>query len=627
MNTTANLAGRRRPAALAAAALAVGLLALASPASARAATINVSAATGNDANPGSASAPLKTLTRALARARAGDTVKLAGGVYSQEANGEKYSTTTAAPTIVVRSGVTIRGDTVSPSRSTLIGAPNEVGLVLRGNATVTDVSLFEFGVGVQASQGTQTLQDLDFSRGGIRLTGTADATLTSRVVNFRSGRFRHIEGAAVSVNDQSRFTMDGGAIFGDGTTGGSCITTAKGIFASGSAHVTLRNGALIEDVAGGALDLTASARATVTETKVIARYPDGCVPLPSLRTLESAALVVQNSRLESNGRGSSVFADGIRALSSAPLTIKDSRIDGYNSDGVEAGPLASQILISGSTLEGNRTAVNARDATSALVSVAQSSVINSGEGIVAPSLKLRRSSVFRNNTGVVATRGLGVDLGTASDPGLNTFRDNTPTSVDFDPSVTLGGVSAVGNAWNPSEQGADVNGCYVENRVVTGADPRLVSAGHNFLLRGLSPTNRSIELGGCPIGTFDVSPRTLTARPGRPASWRLAWTHPVDWKRLDRVVLRLESLGKPVGRIVLDQQTRRLRASGPAVQLVRGRGRISGRAGGKRMTARLVLRIAKRYAGRTLIAKLAARDDDGNRQPFRCAGRVKVLSR
>jgi hypothetical protein len=44
------------------------------------------------------------------------------------------------------------------------------------------------------------------------------------------------------------------------------------------------------------------------------------------------------------------------------------------------------------------------------------------------------------------------------------------------------------------------------------------------------------------------------------------------------------------------------------------------------MTARLALRIAKRYAGRTLVAKVAARDDNGARQGFRTAGRARVLA-
>jgi hypothetical protein len=170
-------------------------------------------------------------------------------------------------------------------------------------------------------------------------------------------------------------------------------------------------------------------------------------------------------------------------------------------------------------------------------------------------------------------------------------------------------------------QGADATGRYPEPIVVTGDSP--LASGLNFNVAPLGSVK--IELGpAAAVGTFRLSPRTLTARPGRPASWRLAWTHPLGWKRLDRIELRLESRGKPVGRVALDQQTRRLRASGPAVQLVAGRSKVAG--GGKRLTARLTLRIAKRYAGRTLVARLAARDDDGTRQGWRQAGRLRVLA-
>ena len=111
------------------------------------------------------------------------------------------------------------------------------------------------------------------------------------------------------------------------------------------------------------------------------------------------------------------------------------------------------------------------------------------------------------------------------------------------------------------------------------------------------------------------------------ARWKLAWTHPLDWKRLDQVVLRLEHRGNPVGRVVVDQETRRLRASGRAVRLVREGSAVSrGQAGGKRVTATIALQIAQRYTGRTLVAKVAASDDSGTRQGFRTAGRIRVLA-
>jgi hypothetical protein len=74
---------RRRALAALAVALAAAGLALAGSADAQAVTINVNPLSGSDANPGTATAPLKTLTKALSNTVAGDTVKLAGGGYGQ----------------------------------------------------------------------------------------------------------------------------------------------------------------------------------------------------------------------------------------------------------------------------------------------------------------------------------------------------------------------------------------------------------------------------------------------------------------------------------------------------------------------------------------------------------------
>jgi hypothetical protein len=237
--------------------------------------------------------------------------------------------------------------------------------------------------------------------------------------------------------------------------------------------------------------------------------------------------------------------------------------------------------------------------------------------------------VENSHTGILIS-GPRADLGTASDPGNNTFRGSVQpgaTGVTVDTAVVDSAISAVGNTWNPNVQGADAGGRYPTTIVVTGQSPLARGLNFNVAPLGALPGVRIVLGPGAAVGTFRLSPRTLTARAGRPAAWRLAWTHPLDWKRLDRVVLRLEARGRPVGRITLDQETRRVRAGGPAVTLVRGRSRIAGHAGGKRLTAKIGLRISGRYAGRTLVAKLAASDDDGHRQGFRRAGRVRVLAR
>ena len=83
--------------------------------------------------------------------------------------------------------------------------------------------------------------------------------------------------------------------------------------------MTLRS-VLIQDLAGGALDLTGSSTGTLDGSKIVANYDsDTCIPLPSARTLDAAALTVRDTSLLSNGQGSSVHTDGIRALGSGPL--------------------------------------------------------------------------------------------------------------------------------------------------------------------------------------------------------------------------------------------------------------------------------------------------------------------
>ena len=64
------------------------------------------------------------------------------------------------------------------------------------------------------------------------------------------------------------------------------------------------------------------------------------------------------------------------------------------------------------------------------------------------------------------------------------------------------------------------------------------------------------------------------------------------------------------------------------MRLVAAHSSIAGEAnGGKRLTAKLAVRIASRYAGRTLVANVAATDDDGRRQACRAAGRLRVAAR
>src|SRR5215211_398582 len=133
-------------------------------------TVFVDASNGSDTNPGSETKPLKTLGKALAKARSGDTVKLAGGGYGPTAaSGEQFP----ANGLVVPAGVTIEGalDGGFPV-STLVGPGSGVGLKFAGDATVRNLAVggAGFGIGMFAKQGTQTLSNIFM---GVRLIGAA----------------------------------------------------------------------------------------------------------------------------------------------------------------------------------------------------------------------------------------------------------------------------------------------------------------------------------------------------------------------------------------------------------------------------------------------------------------------
>jgi uncharacterized protein DUF1565 len=89
----------RLRAALAALATAAALALMLAPHALAAShrTFNVNPTAGQDTAGGSALHPLRTLAAALSRARAGDTIRLAGGVFSAATNGERFSSSNNVP--------------------------------------------------------------------------------------------------------------------------------------------------------------------------------------------------------------------------------------------------------------------------------------------------------------------------------------------------------------------------------------------------------------------------------------------------------------------------------------------------------------------------------------------------
>jgi hemolysin type calcium-binding protein len=103
------------------------------------------------------------------------------------------------------------------------------------------------------------------------------------------------------------------------------------------------------------------------------------------------------------------------------------------------------------------------------------------------------------------------------------------------------------------------------------------------------------------------------------ADVRLSWTHPVSWKRLRHVTVRIKDGRKVAGRIVIKPRAEKIAASG---QVEIARSRLTHKGG--KVTARLKLRYDAALAGMRLKADVVAADINGAKQVERNAATIRV---
>ena len=609
-------------------------LMLAAHANAAATTLNVNSGTGKDTNSGSATSPLKTLTKALTLAHAGTTINLAGGGYSL-ASGEQFSTINGPQTVVVPSGVTIQGNAGTGAQTDLNGSSSQIGLLLAGDATIRNVGLFGFGAAIEASQGSQNLSSIQVrgddigTRGeiGIWLTGTANTTLSGPVhlspnfpFSFGQTSFENLKlTTGVLAQDQAQFTMTGGDFFGGNfgvnTSAPNCDTSETAVVATGSARVSLHS-VLIEDVAGGALNLLANSEGSIDESNVNSDYDSRqCAPLAALSTRDQASLSVTNSAINSNGTGQEFSATGISAQGSGGLELGFSSVDDFFGRGIVSGPDTTVGIHASKLVDNGLNGLDARTTQFATVQVTNSDVEGSGIGIDAQNLFMRCHDRHQQRYG-------GRDHRPLRQPGdaLEPRRQHNPGQQQHRrgvPPLGLSVIDAVGNLWDASVQGANAFGLYPNPVTFTGADAG--SIGQNFVL---STTGQSINLGPL-VGLLKLTPTTIHARAhaGKVAHLTLAWTSPVGWRQLRSIQLRLYRDATAVGSITIAPLSARLSSHGP-VTLMIGRSRLD--HAGKTLTANLRLRLPQALAGRTLRLAVQATDIHGHKQLEPNAGTIRV---
>lgn len=123
------------------------------------------------------------------------------------------------------------------------------------------------------------------------------------------------------------------------------------------------------------------------------------------------------------------------------------------------------------------------------------------------------------------------------------------------------------------------------------------------------------------IGHLNLAPAVRTVRAGRVTRLKLGWTAPVSWRRLRTITVRLYDGGTPVGTSVIRPGAGRISGKGQ-VRLVSRASRLSHK--GKKVTARLALRIPRSLAGRDLRVAVEATDRSGHKQFENDAGLLRV---
>jgi hypothetical protein len=424
----------------------------------------VDAESGDDANPGTQAAPLRTIAHALTRVGNNDVVYLLPGTFSPSS--EPAFSAGFASVLEVPPGVTITA--VTPATVTLDNGDSG-GFSFLGAGSLKSVTLIDFAPAIAANAGSLVLEDLVFDyyagtgsscgtagdRAFIELHGDAEATLnagaTAAALGDSAECFARLQGgAALTVSgvdlsgalysaDAALFTVIGNASL---TLDGVTIAGAlEPIVAREQATVIVENASVI-DASGidyGAR-LSGNAAFTLSGGSTLSGASSACVRGESDGGTPTIAVI--DSTLSYCARGL------WHPVDSAPnIELDGATISNMVFEGILMGHGGS-LTVTASTLSGNgESAISTTNSAEPVNATIRDSVFsdNSSAGV-------RVSSHFNSTW----------DLGRGNDPGGNTFTGNEEGGV----ALYLGGpqdtlvIHASGNTWMPNVQDADGDGHY-----------------------------------------------------------------------------------------------------------------------------------------------------------------------
>lgn len=444
----------------------------------------IDVATGADTNPCTQAAPCKSMTKAFVGAPAGTTFMLGDGTYTPLTEGANFFN--------IPDGATLQAAhpgaaTVATLAVQALGSATLNGLVIDRQSAAFNCG----GIDASSATGTPTLTLIGvFSNctNWLHVGGKVKATMTPGVLPggayttglpANGGGWANVN-STVAAGGSAELLIQGGVIEGSNTglasgtvvtVGGNARLTLDGVTVrnwksaaiSGSGGtITLRNGTLI-DHAGAALTAPSARCGAV----VLGLYYVGT---------QASALTVDHSTI-SNAAGHAICVqNNLIGGVFDQVTLTQSTITASAGAAIAsefAQGFGAVVVLDGMTLTNNGYGIFWAGRTGGSFDVRNTTVTGSsaaggiGAGIYvyatpAASFKLRASTVSGGAQDGVTFGGfvtMTVDLGTAADPGGNTFTGNAASGLlnGMAPGQTL---NAVGNTWTPNVQGADANGRY-----------------------------------------------------------------------------------------------------------------------------------------------------------------------
>jgi hypothetical protein len=202
------------------------------------ATLYVNPMTGADTNSGAKDKPFKTITKALAQAVAGQTVRLASEVYGvstgeafplRPKSGVSIEGETFPGVVIAGSGSCLRLEDVQDVQLLKIGLQCDISLWLQNasNITVAELNSASKDVGIVAYNSAVTLDEVQIynsSQEGLSSQGTSQIILTNSKL-FRNQFGARLEGSSQLTANNSSFTEN----------------TSAGIFVRETASLVLEN--------------------------------------------------------------------------------------------------------------------------------------------------------------------------------------------------------------------------------------------------------------------------------------------------------------------------------------------------------------------------------------------------